>query len=65
MTSIGKIVLTLILILEQIASEVHNIKEFRNNPLGISLQEGIYEVDLGIPKDYRIVSYVDFTKDKK
>lgn len=51
--------------LKVIASEIHNIKEFRNNPLGISLQEGLYEVDLGIPTDYRIVSYVDFTRDKK
>lgn len=50
--------------LQSYLCEVQNIKDFRANPLGISKREGLFEVDLALSPNSRVLSYVDFNNDK-
>ena len=44
--------------------EIYNIKDFRSNPMGIAQKEDLFKVNLGLPLNSRILSYVDFNSDK-
>jgi len=48
-----------------ICEDVYDIKDFRGNSIINQVrEEGIYHVNLGIPNNTRILSYVDFNSDK-
>ena len=44
---------------------INDIKQFRTGPLGVSKGEGLFKVQLGIPKDNKPLAYVDFNNDRK
>ena len=41
-----------------------NIKDFRSNPMGIAQREDLFKVNLGVPKESRILAFIDFNNDK-
>lgn len=43
---------------------IYNIKDFRSNPMGIAQREDLFEVNLGIPNNTRVLAYADFNSDK-
>lgn len=53
------------LLIINLSSSRNLIKDFRRSPLGISYEEGIFNIDLGIDDGSRIVSYIDYDNDKK
>lgn len=57
------IVLSLNIILIS-CSDLHKISEFRSSPLGISMKQGIFDVDININNNARVLAYVDFNEDK-
>ncbi len=56
----------LILLFKLITCEeiIYNIKDFRSNPMGIAQREDLFQVNLNIPDNSRVVSYTDFNNDK-
>lgn len=45
--------------------QLKNIKDFRTNPLGIALNEGVFQVNTGLPDNSRVMAYIDLDSDKK
>lgn len=55
--------ITILTIQISVAEENYTVKQFRNNPLGFSIKEGLYNVDINIKGNSRILSYNDLNSD--
>lgn len=55
--------ITILTIQIRVAEENYTVKQFRNNPLGFSIKEGLYNVDINIKGNSRILSYNDLNSD--
>ncbi len=57
------IILTILSLNLIYSEENYTVKQFRNNPLGFSIKEGLYNVDINIKGNSRILSYYDLNSD--
>lgn len=57
-------ILAILTIVEYTLS-VRSISEFRTNPLAISQEKGLFEVELNMPSNSRILAHAYFNTDSK
>jgi len=57
------LILTINFCISTNSDKEYRITDFRNNPLGIQLDQGFYNVDLQLPEKSRIMAFIDFNND--